>query len=47
MVSPSSRLMKLVSNRINSVELFSIFIIILLLEDWIDSILPVYVCVVV
>ena len=31
------------SNRINSVEEFSISIVILLLEDWIDFIIPVYV----
>jgi len=36
-----------VSNRINSVDEFSICIVILLLDDWIDFILPVYVGVVV
>jgi len=41
------RLMYCVSNRISSVEEFSISIIILLLEDWIDFIFPIYVGIIV
>lgn len=46
-MSPLVRLMYCVSNRISSVEEFSMSIVILLLEDWIDVIFPVYVGVVI
>lgn len=41
MVSPFLRVVKGVSKRISSAELFSIWIIILLFEDWIDFIVPI------
>ena len=41
MMSPFLRLMNGVSKMISSAELFSIWIIILLLEDWIDSIVAI------
>ena len=47
MVSPFLRLMKGVSKSISSVSVFSIWIIILLLEDCMDSIVAVWVCFVV
>ena len=40
-MSPFDRLVYVVSKSINSVELFSISIVILLFEDEIDSIVPV------
>jgi len=46
-VSPCDRFMRDVSNRISSAVWFSIWIVILLLEDWMDSIVPVLVCFVV
>jgi len=46
MVSPFFKLRKGVSKIISSVEEFSSLIIILLFDDWIDSIVPVYVFVV-
>jgi len=42
-MSPFDRLMYVVSKRINSIGLFSSWIIILLFEDWIDLIVPSYV----
>lgn len=46
-MSPFERLMYDVSKRISSVGLFSSWIIILLFDDWMDSIVPVWVCFVV
>jgi len=46
-VSPFDRLMYWASNRISSVVSFSSWIVILLFEDWMDSIVPVWVCFVV
>jgi len=43
-MSPFFRLMKLVSKRISSVLVFSSWIIILLVEVWIFSIVPDWVC---
>ncbi len=40
-MSPFLRFVNGVSNIISSAELFSIWIIILLLEDWIDSIVAI------
>jgi len=40
-VSPFVRLMYVVSKRISSAELFSSWIVILLVDDWIDFIVPV------
>ena len=46
-MSPLLRLMYCVSKRIRSVDEFSVWIIILLLEDWIDLIFPMCVGVIV
>ena len=42
-MSPFDRLMYVVSKRISSIVWFSSWIVILLFEDWIDSIVPVWV----
>ena len=46
-VSPFDRLMYVVSKRISSAELFSSWIVILLFDDCIDLIVPVWICFVV
>ena len=46
-MSPFLRFVKGASKIINSAELFSIWIIILLFEDWIDSMVAIWVCFVV